>query len=133
MHVQIHALLLAKRKGWQNYVGHFASTKASKDRWEECMVVGQVRATRKRDAAASAEKLTFLEVMYRDGRARWYPEALVSDQIFTYDTVDAYLADCGVTFEDWAGIFQHGVPNKAGEQQAATPEFIQMWRDYYKL
>lgn len=142
VNLQIHALLEVTKRNGQNYVGCFAATKGSGSKWDTCMVVGQVSAKAKSKrrgasvaaaAAAAAKKDTYLEVMYMNGRARWYPAAMLNVDIFTYDTVDDYLRDFNSSLPGWAGTFQHGIPAGREKEEPATPDFVQMWRDYYNL
>lgn len=88
----------------------------------------------RRRGRARNEDVTFYEVMYRNGRAKWYPESLLNVELYIYDSVDAYLQDNGnETLKSWAGPFQHGEPAKPSEAAEATDDFVAMWRTHYAL
>lgn len=131
---QIHELLVRKKDLLGgNQIGRFSMSAVpgtGKKRWEECIVVAQASAKLKRGGS----NVDFLEVLYSNGRAKWYPASLLNDELYTYETVDAFFQDCQTTLQQWAGPFQHGASSKGRSRAGgASDQYIKLWRTHYRL
>lgn len=98
------------------------------------MVVAQAHV-RKRE-----EPTSYYEVLFRNGKVKWYGQSLVGVDLFIYETVDAYLKECKTTLKEWAGTFQHGLllagrrrQEEDDDDAAATDEYVSLWRAQYAL